>query len=358
MARVKRGVTSHKRHKRLLKAAEGRRGTRSKLIKPAREAQLHAMAYAYRGRKERKRQLRALWIVRLNAAARLNGLTLRPLIQRPQGRRGHPRPQDPGRHLRPRCGHVRAHRRGRQGPVDGARRPSWTLAIVPGAARGAARRGARGHRRGRRHPLRSTAVEPRVLGRKGELRDLLGRHRRAPCRGAAASSAALANPVREADRGRASRSGASRSRLGRARGTPRGRGRGRHAPGSTALARQPPPDPRDRAGDRARSSGSSGSSVVESPEVETDELNFQALNIPDDHPARDLWDTIYVRPPHDGQRRRRMARATCCARTRRRARSARCATRARRSASSRPGGATATRRSTRATASSSSRSRA
>jgi large subunit ribosomal protein L20 len=81
MARVKRGVTSHKRHKRLLKAAEGRRGTRSKLIKPAREAQLHAMAYAYRGRKERKRQLRALWIVRLNAAARLNGLSYSKLIR-------------------------------------------------------------------------------------------------------------------------------------------------------------------------------------------------------------------------------------------------------------------------------------
>lgn len=80
MARVKRGVAAHKRHKRLLKAAEGRRGTRSKLIKPAREAQLHAMAYAYRGRKERKRQLRALWIVRLNAAARLNGLSYSRLV--------------------------------------------------------------------------------------------------------------------------------------------------------------------------------------------------------------------------------------------------------------------------------------
>ena len=80
MARVKRGVASHKRHKRLLKAAEGRRGTRSKLIKPAREAQLHAMAYAYRGRKERKRQLRALGIVRLNAAARLNGLSYSRLV--------------------------------------------------------------------------------------------------------------------------------------------------------------------------------------------------------------------------------------------------------------------------------------
>ena len=81
MARVKRGVAAHKRHKRLLKDAEGRRGTRSKLIKPAREAQLHALAYAYRGRKERKRQLRALWIVRLNAAARQNGLTYSALIK-------------------------------------------------------------------------------------------------------------------------------------------------------------------------------------------------------------------------------------------------------------------------------------
>jgi large subunit ribosomal protein L20 len=75
MARVKRGVTAHKRHKRLLKAAEGRKGTKSRLIKPAREALLHALAYATRDRKQRKRQMRELWIIRINAAARLNGLT-------------------------------------------------------------------------------------------------------------------------------------------------------------------------------------------------------------------------------------------------------------------------------------------
>lgn len=80
MARVKRGVTSHKRHKRLLKAAEGRRGTKSKLFRPAHEANLHAMAYAYRGRKERKRQLRRLWITRVNAASRINGLSYNKLI--------------------------------------------------------------------------------------------------------------------------------------------------------------------------------------------------------------------------------------------------------------------------------------
>jgi large subunit ribosomal protein L20 len=80
MARVKRGVAAHRRHKRLLQAAEGRKGTRSKLIKPAREALLHAMAYSYVGRKQRKRQMRSLWVVRLNAAARQNGMTYGQLI--------------------------------------------------------------------------------------------------------------------------------------------------------------------------------------------------------------------------------------------------------------------------------------
>lgn len=80
MARVKRGVTAHKRHKRLLQDAEGRRGTRSTLVKPAREALLHAMAYATRDRKARKRQLRELWIIRINAAARQNGITYGKLI--------------------------------------------------------------------------------------------------------------------------------------------------------------------------------------------------------------------------------------------------------------------------------------
>ncbi|MFI5261599.1 MAG: 50S ribosomal protein L20 [Candidatus Limnocylindrales bacterium] len=80
MARVKRGVAAHQRHKRLLQDAEGRRGTRRKLVKPAREALLHAMAYSYVGRKQRKRQMRSLWIVRLNAAARLNGLTYAKLM--------------------------------------------------------------------------------------------------------------------------------------------------------------------------------------------------------------------------------------------------------------------------------------
>ena len=74
MARVKRGVAAHKRHKRLLAQAKGRRGTRSKLIRPAREALFHALVYAYRDRRQRKRDMRRLWIERINAASRSHGV--------------------------------------------------------------------------------------------------------------------------------------------------------------------------------------------------------------------------------------------------------------------------------------------
>lgn len=74
MARVKRGVTAHKRHKRLLQDAEGRKGTRSRLVKASREALLHALSYATRDRKQRKRDFRGLWIIRINAAVRAQGM--------------------------------------------------------------------------------------------------------------------------------------------------------------------------------------------------------------------------------------------------------------------------------------------
>jgi large subunit ribosomal protein L20 len=74
MARVKRGVAAHRRHKRLLNQAEGRRGTRSKLVRPAREALIHALVYAYRDRRDRKRDMRRLWIERINAASRQHGV--------------------------------------------------------------------------------------------------------------------------------------------------------------------------------------------------------------------------------------------------------------------------------------------
>ena len=80
MARVKRGVTAHKRHKKVLKAARGYYGARSRTIKVARQAVFKAGQYAYRDRRQRKREIRALWIVRINAAARAVGLSYSRLI--------------------------------------------------------------------------------------------------------------------------------------------------------------------------------------------------------------------------------------------------------------------------------------
>lgn len=80
MARVKRGVAAHRRHRKVLKAVKGHRGTRNRLYKRAHESLMHAMAYAYRDRRNRKRDMRRLWIQRINAASRLNGLQYSRLI--------------------------------------------------------------------------------------------------------------------------------------------------------------------------------------------------------------------------------------------------------------------------------------
>jgi large subunit ribosomal protein L20 len=74
MARVKRGVVARARHKKILEFAEGMQGSRHRLYKPANEAVMHSLAYAYRDRKQRKGDMRGLWIARINAAARQNGL--------------------------------------------------------------------------------------------------------------------------------------------------------------------------------------------------------------------------------------------------------------------------------------------
>lgn len=80
MARVKRGVMVKKRHKKLLAQAKGYQGSRSRRYKVAHETVMHALAYAYRDRRNRKRDFRRLWIQRINAAARLNGTTYSRLM--------------------------------------------------------------------------------------------------------------------------------------------------------------------------------------------------------------------------------------------------------------------------------------
>jgi len=75
MARVKRGVIARARHKKVLKAAKGYYGARSRVYRVAFQAVIKAGQYAYRDRRQRKRQFRQLWIARINAAARINGTT-------------------------------------------------------------------------------------------------------------------------------------------------------------------------------------------------------------------------------------------------------------------------------------------
>src|SRR6478672_13593411 len=81
MARVKRAVNAHKKRRVVLERASGYRGQRSRLYRKAKEQALHSMTYAYRDRKDRKGAFRRLWIQRINAAARQNGMTYNRLIQ-------------------------------------------------------------------------------------------------------------------------------------------------------------------------------------------------------------------------------------------------------------------------------------
>ncbi len=80
MPRVKSGVAHHARKKKIMEAAKGARGGRSKLYKAAKETAERAMRYAYRDRRKKKSEFRALWITRINAAARLHGLSYNRLV--------------------------------------------------------------------------------------------------------------------------------------------------------------------------------------------------------------------------------------------------------------------------------------
>src|ERR1700740_3769033 len=81
MARVKRAVNAQKKRRTILKASKGYRGPRSRLYRKAKEQQLHSMTYAYRDRKDRKGAFRRLWIQRINAAVRAEGITYNRFIQ-------------------------------------------------------------------------------------------------------------------------------------------------------------------------------------------------------------------------------------------------------------------------------------
>ena len=119
MARVKRGVTSHAKHKKVLKAAKGFYGRRKNTIRIAKQAVEKANQYAYRDRKRRKRTFRALWIQRLNAAVRPFGLTYSRFIDGLDKAGADGRPQGAVRSRHPRAGGVPGDRREGQGRAAG-----------------------------------------------------------------------------------------------------------------------------------------------------------------------------------------------------------------------------------------------
>lgn len=80
MSRVKRGVVAHRRHKKILALTKGHHGQRHRVFKRANESMMHALRYSYVDRRDRKGEFRKLWIIRINAAARINGLSYSTLM--------------------------------------------------------------------------------------------------------------------------------------------------------------------------------------------------------------------------------------------------------------------------------------
>ena len=115
MPRVKNGVAHHARKKKIMEAAKGARGGRSKLYKAAKETAERAMRYAYRDRRKKKGEFRALWITRINAAARIHGLSYSRLMAGLRKARRRDQPEGAGRPRGARRGRLRPHRRGGQG---------------------------------------------------------------------------------------------------------------------------------------------------------------------------------------------------------------------------------------------------
>ncbi len=98
MPRVKRSVNARKKRRKVLEEAKGYNGRKKSSYKLAKEQVMRSGQYAYRDRRVRKREFRRLWITRINAAARMEGMSYSELIARPQRRRGRGQPQDARRH--------------------------------------------------------------------------------------------------------------------------------------------------------------------------------------------------------------------------------------------------------------------
>ena len=165
MARVKRGVTAHAKHKKVYKAAKGFRGRRKNTIRAAKAAVDKAGQYAFRDRKRKKRTFRALWIQRINAAVRPLGMTYSVFINGLAKSGVHGRPQGAVGSRDHRTGDVPGDRREGQGRARGVRSSSRGVSVAPGCASVEAR-----HRRAR-------PGHPRLLSRPAARRGCPGQAR-------------------------------------------------------------------------------------------------------------------------------------------------------------------------------------
>ena len=289
MPRAKGGPKTRRRHKKTMKPAKGYVGGRRKTYRQARETVERGLTYAYRDRKQRKRDFRGLWIVRINAAARQHGLSYSRLIAGLKAAGVDRRPQDPGRPRARRSAGVRRARRPRQGaaPRDGVGAGSSLQAELARLREAAAAEIAAAE-----SVEALEAIRVRYLGRKGSLTAVLrGLGQLTPEERPAMG--ALANAVKDdLSSARSTRRRAALAEAGLARALEEERidvtlpGR-RRPRGHLHPLRQTEDDLVDIF-------VSMGFSVAEGPEIEDDFHNFGALNFPPDHPARDMQDTFFV----------------------------------------------------------------
>ena len=305
MARVKRGNKRVQRRKKILNLAKGFYGTKSNAYRIAKQAVDKALGYAYRDRRQKKRDLRSLWIVRINAAARLHGLTYSRLIAGLKAAGS-----DLDRKIladlavRDAAGLRRLAELAKQAleqrpakPADGPRRGGL---MADGAARPVGLELAELAERfedeaaGVADRAAWEALRVRWIGRKqGIVRAAARRHQGRRAGASAAPTAQAVNALKEQVEAppRRDRRGARRTASAR---------RSAAAPRSTS----PSPAAARALGSSTRSRGSTarwseifaelGYSVAEGPEVEDDYHNFEALNFPPDHPARDTQDTFFL----------------------------------------------------------------
>ena len=290
MPRTKGGPKTRRRHKKTMKAAKGYVGGRRKTYRQARETVERGLTYAYRDRKQRKRDFRGLWIARINAAARQHGLSYSRLIAGLKAAGVDRRPQDPRRPGARRSAGVRRAGRPRQGaaPRDGVGAGSSLQAELARLREAAAAEIAAAE-----SVEALEAIRVRYLGRKGSLNAVLRGLGQLPPEERPAMGA-LANAVKDDLSGGPRCEGLRAVAEAGAGARARGGAHRRHAAGPPPAARPPPSAAPDRGRDRRHLRRRWASPSRRAPRSRTTTTTSGRLNFPPDHPARDTQDTFFV----------------------------------------------------------------